>query len=215
MTGTYKFRANLLLVQTHGILTVEIEMVIFTTRYHPPESTVSPSETRLTTPTSPGSSCVIEGTSPLLLCPHYLYQLPQMQGTRCDAIRYENFDLLISASSVVFDLNIDIRDYVNGIGNRSHEPHIRAGTPCYSLHPVANQKLTTKWPKIGTAAPLSINNSKTEQVPSLSQAYSSEGVISLNEDNEDGASKPLCYSLRSHKVQEAKCLKMADFSPFL
>ena len=109
---------------------------------------------------------------------------------------------------------IDIRDYVNGIGNRSREPYIRERTPCYSLHPVANQKLTTKWPKIGTAAPLSINTSKTEQVPSLSQAYSSEGVISLNEDNEDGASKPLCYSLRSYKVQEAKCLKMADFSPF-
>ena len=33
-------------------------------------------------------------------------------------------------------------------------------------------------------------------------------------DNEDGASKPLYYSLRSHKVQEAEMLKMADFSPF-
>ena len=96
----------------------------------------------------------------------------------------------------------DIRDYVNGIGNCSREPYIRAA--CYSLHPVANQKLAKKWPNIGTAAPLSINNSKTEEVPSLSQAYSSEGVISLNVDNEDGASKPLCYSLRFHKVHEAK-----------
>ena len=109
---------------------------------------------------------------------------------------------------------MDIRDYVNGIGNCSHEPYIRTRTPCYSLHPVANQKLAKKWPKFGTAAPLSINNSKTEEVPSLSQAYSSEGVISLNVDNENGASKPLCYSLQSHKVQEAKWLEMADFSPF-
>ena len=76
------------------------------------------------------------------------------------------------------------------IGNRSREPYIRACTPCYSLHPVAklNQKLAKKWPKTGTAAPLSINNSKTEEVPSLSQAYSSEGVISLSVDNEDGGS---------------------------
>ena len=99
---------------------------------------------------------------------------------------------------------IDIRDYVNRIGNRSREPYICVHTLCYSLHPVANKKLAKKWPKIGTAAPLSINNSKTEEVPSLSQAYSSERVISLNVDNEDGASKPLCYSLQSHKVQEAK-----------
>ena len=81
---------------------------------------------------------------------------------------------------------------------------VRARTPCYSLHPVANQKLAKKWPKIDTAAPLSISNSKTEEVPSSSQAYSSEGVIPLNVDNEDGASKPLYYLLQSHKVQEAK-----------
>ena len=113
---------------------------------------------------------------------------------------------------MAFALSIDIRDYVNGIGNCSREPYIRARTPCYSLHPVANQKLAKKWPKTGTAAPLSINNSKTEEeVPSLSQVYSSEGVISLSVDNEDGASKPLCYSLRSHKVQAAKCLKNGRF----
>ena len=35
---------------------------------------------------------------------------------------------------------------------------------------------------------LSINNNKTEQVPSLNQTYSSKGVISLNVDNEDGLS---------------------------
>ena len=34
---------------------------------------------------------------------------------------------------------IDIRDYVNGIGNRSREPYIRARTPCYSLHPVVRR----------------------------------------------------------------------------
>ena len=36
-------------------------------------------------------------------------------------------------------LPIDIRDYVNGIGNRSREPYIRARTPCYSLHPVVRR----------------------------------------------------------------------------
>ena len=96
---------------------------------------------------------------------------------------------------------MDIRDYVNGIGNCSREPYIRVRTPCYSLHPVANQKLAKKWPKFGTAVPY---NSKPEEVPSLSRAYSSEGVISLNVANEDGTSKPLCYSLRSHKIKEAK-----------
>ena len=37
---------------------------------------------------------------------------------------------------------IDIRDYVNGIGNRSREPYIRArahSVPCYSLHPVVRR----------------------------------------------------------------------------
>ena len=80
-----------------------------------------------------------------------------------------------------------------------------------SVSKQATKKLAKKWPKIGIAVPLLINNSKTEQVPSLSQAYSSEGVISLNVDKEGGASKPLCYLLRSHKVQEAKCLKWPIF----
>ena len=107
---------------------------------------------------------------------------------------------------------IDIRDYINGIGNCSREPYICARTLCYSLHPVANQKLARNWPKISTATPLSINNIKTEEVPSLSQTYSSEGVISLNIDNKNGASKPLCYPLRSHKVQEAKTVNFLPFS---
>ena len=117
---------------------------------------------------------------------------------------------LILECHLSLDYTIDIRDYVNGIGNRSREPYIHARTPCYSLHPVANQKLAKKWPSSGTAAPLLINNSSTEEVPSLSQVYSSEGVISLNMDNKDGASKPLLLAM----VPQSPRSKMADFSPF-
>ena len=62
---------------------------------------------------------------------------------------------------------IDTRDYVNGIGNSSHEPYIRACTPCYSLHSIvrrANRKLANKCPKIMTAVHLSIDDSKTKGV---------------------------------------------------
>ena len=44
--------------------------------------------------------------------------------------------LLEGMPAPAFSTTIDIRDYVNGIGNRSREPYIRARTPCYSLHPV-------------------------------------------------------------------------------
>ena len=38
-----------------------------------------------------------------------------------------------------FSTIIDIRDCVNGIGNRSREPYIRVRTPCYSLHLVVRR----------------------------------------------------------------------------
>ena len=54
-----------------------------------------------------------------------------------------------------------------------HESNIPSvHTPRYSLHPVANQTLATKWPKIAITAHLSINNSKTKAVSSLSQLIS-------------------------------------------
>ena len=87
---------------------------------------------------------------------------------------------------------------------------------CIWLSGIANRKLAKKWPKIVTAAHLSKDNSKTKGVPTLNQAYSSEGVFSLNVDSEDGVPTPLCHALQSHKVQEAKTSKkkMADFWPF-
>ena len=86
---------------------------------------------------------------------------------------------------------------------------------CIRLSGVANRKLAKKWPKNVTAAHLSNDNSKTKGVSTLNQAYPSEGVFSLNIDSEDGVpTPPLCHALQSHKVQEAKRVKMADFWPF-
>ena len=96
---------------------------------------------------------------------------------------------------------------------------MRARTPyrvivCIRLSGVANRKLAKKWPKIVTAAHLSNDNSKTKGVSTLNQAYPSEGVFYLNIDSEDGVPTPLCHALQSHKVQEQKRVKMADFWPF-
>ena len=62
-----------------------------------------------------------------------------------------------------------------------------------------------------TAVYLSTNSSKIEVVSSLKQAYSSEGVPTLNMASKVEFPKSLCSTLQSHKVQEAK---MADFWPF-
>ena len=85
---------------------------------------------------------------------------------------------------------------------------------CIRLSGVANRKLAKKMAKIVTAAHLSNDNSKTKGVSTLSQAYPSEGVFYLNIDSEDGVPTPLCHVLQSHKVQEQKRVKMADFWPF-
>ena len=85
---------------------------------------------------------------------------------------------------------------------------------CIRLSGVANRKLAKKWPEIVTAAHLSNDNSKTKGVSTLNQAYPSEGVFSLNIDGKDGVPTPLCHALQSHKVQEQKRVKMADFWPF-
>ena len=85
---------------------------------------------------------------------------------------------------------------------------------CIRLSGVANRKLPKKWPKNVTAAYLLNDNSKTKGVSTLNQAYPSEGVFSLNIDSEDGVPTPLCHALHSHKVQEAKRVKMADFWHF-
>ena len=85
---------------------------------------------------------------------------------------------------------------------------------CIRLSGVANRKLAKKWPKTVTAAHLSNDNSKTKGVSTLNQVYPSKGVFSLNIDSEDGVPTPLCHALQSHKVQEAKRVKMADFWPF-
>ena len=85
---------------------------------------------------------------------------------------------------------------------------------CIRLSGVANRKLATKWPKNVTAAHLSNDNSKTKGVSTLNQAHPSEGVFSLNIDSEDGVPTPLCHALQSHKVQEAKRVKMSDFWHF-
>ena len=85
---------------------------------------------------------------------------------------------------------------------------------CIRLSGVANRKLAEKWPKNMTAAHLLNDNSKTKGVSTLNQAYPSEGVFSLNIDSEDGVPTHLCHALQSHKVQEPKRVKMADFWPF-
>ena len=85
---------------------------------------------------------------------------------------------------------------------------------CIRLSGGANRKLAKKWPKIVTAAHLSNDNSKTKGVSTLNQVYPSEGVFYLNIDSEDGVPTPLCHALQSHKVQEQKRVKMADFWPF-
>ena len=85
---------------------------------------------------------------------------------------------------------------------------------CIRLSGVANRKLAKKMAKIVTAAHLSNDNSKTKGVSTLNQAYPSEGVFYLNIDSEDGVPTPLCHVLQSHKVQEQKRVKMADFWPF-
>ena len=54
-------------------------------------------------------------------------------------------------------------------------------------------------------------NSKTEVVTSLKLAYSSEDVLALNVDPENGVPKTLCQALVP-QVQEAT---MADYSPLL
>ena len=45
-------------------------------------------------------------------------------------------------------------------------------------------------------------NSKTEVVTSLKLAYSSEDVLALNVDRENGVPKPLCQALQSHKFKK-------------
>ena len=47
-------------------------------------------------------------------------------------------------------------------------------------------------------------NSKTEVVTSLKLAYSSEDVLALNVDRENGVPKPLCQALQYHKSKKRK-----------
>ena len=47
-------------------------------------------------------------------------------------------------------------------------------------------------------------NSKTEVVTSLKLAFSSEDVLALNVDRENGVPKPLCQALQSHKSKKRK-----------
>ena len=52
-------------------------------------------------------------------------------------VTYRRFNLAKTDAAIW--QTIDIRDYVNGIGNRSREPYIRVCTQCYSLHPVVRR----------------------------------------------------------------------------
>ena len=68
---------------------------------------------------------------------------------------------MVSRDNLMFSLGqtIDIRDYINWIGNYSCEPYIHVCTLC-CLHPFANQIFAKKWQKIATAVALSIKTAK-------------------------------------------------------
>ena len=98
-----------------------------------------------------------------------------------------------SESAVVWlcGYDIDIIDYVTGIGNLSRDQYIRTRTPCYSLHHfVLSNSIATR-PKTATAAHLSSDSSKTKTISRFFRAYSSEGVSTLHVNSEDGVPKPL------------------------